>query len=476
MLKVEWKKLWLYQRGLVIALVSLLAYAVLCLASGCDGTTAITQNEGAYLSYIQRWQGELNDQKESEMRAEYDALNHGASPEESKSAFMEVYNQYYYAKENPSRRYLMDERGWNTLLTHDNVNFILLLCLLALCVPVFCGEYTCRMDQLLRSCRNGREQLAKDKLLVMTVTAMFVTLLFQGIQLIVVGISVGLKGGSYPLQSLRFFETSPYTLTIFQAYGMIVLCRLAGAAWFAVVIAFVSVLCRKTVLTIFAGISVSLLPHLLGNGFLKYILPLPAGMLAGTGYLWGTLTEPRFNADYSEIKDVVVFRGLSPKEFIVLLGLFTAVLLILWFFTVRRYVGCKRRVDMRLPLCTMLVLLILTGCSSGTQAERVYDFFGDNGHGENTSYTIDLDMLENVIYATERQSGETFRLNRSTFQPNGDIFAIYVTETACYYAVQNTGGTGEGVWIYGVDLRDFSEWLAYSSVPDNTADFWGLYR
>lgn len=482
MLKIEWKKLWFYQRGVMILLLSLLAYAVLCLISGCDSTKAIMQNEAAYLSYMQRWQGEMNDQKAAEMQAEYDALNHADDWEvqETKSAFMEVYNQYYYAKENPSRRFLMDERGWNTLLTHDGVNFLLVLCLLALCVPVFCGEYSCQMDQLLRSCRNGREQLAKYKLLIMAVTAMSATLLFQGVQFLVVGMTVGLSGLSYPLQSLSFFETSPYILTIGQAYGIVVLCRVAGAAWLAVMIAFLSVWCRGTVLTIFAGISVSLLPHLLGSNFLKYILPLPAGLLSGTGYLWGTLTEPRYNADYTEIHDVVIFRGVAPNEFCVLLGLFAVVLLILLFFTVQRYVGRKSGVGVRIPICAVLLMslsfLLLTGCSGETLAESVYDFFGNNDHGENADYTIELNLMENAIYATERKSGDAVLLNRSTFQPQGDIFAIYVTESTCYYAMQNTSGTGEGVWVYGVDLHDFSERLVYSNVPDNIANFWGLYE
>lgn len=482
MLKIECKKLWLYQRGILILLLSLLAYAVLCLASGCDSTKAITQNEAVYLSYIQRWQGELNDQKVSEMQEEYDALNHADSWEaqETKDAFMEVYNQYYYAKENPSRRFLMDERGWNTLLTHDSVNFLLVLCLLALCVPVFRGEYSCQMEQLLRSCRNGREQLAKCKLLMMVVTAMIVAFLFQCVQFLSVGMTVGLSDLSYPLQSLSFFENSPYMLTIGQAYGIVLLCRVVGAAWFAVLTAFLSVLCRKTVLTIFSGISVSLLPHLFGGSFLKYILPLPAGLLTGTGYLWGALTEPRYNADYTEIHDVVTFRGVAPDEFCVLLGLFAVVFLILLFFTVRRYVGRKLGIGVRVPISAMLLVslsfLLLTGCSGETQAESVYDFFGNNDSGETADYTIELDLLENTIYATNRQSGEAILLNRSTFQPQGDIFAIYVTENTCYYAMQNTSGTGEGVWVYGVNLHDFSERLAYSNVPDNTADFWGLRK
>ncbi len=164
MLKMEWKKsVDLSARRSDSFLLALLAYAILCLVSGSDSTQAIRQNEDVYLSYIERWQGELNDETVAEMQAEYDALNHDDSPEaqENKAAFLEVYNQYYYAKEDSSHRFLLDERGWNTILTHDNANFLLVLCLLALCVPVFCGEYSCRMEPLLLSCRNGREQLAK---------------------------------------------------------------------------------------------------------------------------------------------------------------------------------------------------------------------------------------------------------------------------------------------------------------------------
>ncbi len=482
MLKIELKKLWFYQHGVIILLFSLLAYAIICLASGFDSTKAIAQNEAAYLSYIQRWQGKLNEQKVSEMQEEYYRLNHAGNQEmqANKAVFMEVYNQYYYAKEDPSRRFLVDERGWNTILTHDSVNFLLVLCLSALCVPVFCGEYSCQMDKLLRSCRNGREQLAEYKLMIMAAAAMIAVLLFQGVQFLTVAMTAGLSGFSYPLQSLSFFETSPYTLTIGQAYVIVVLCRIAGAAWFAVMTAFLSVWCRKTVLTIFSTISLSIFPHLFGDSFFKYVLPLPSGLLAGTGYLWGTLTVPRYNDDYTEINDAVIFRGLSQKEFCALLGLFAVVILILLFFTVRRYAGRKPQAVIRIPICAVLIVslsfLLLTGCAGERKIESVYDFFGNSDYGENADYTIKLDMLENTIYATIRQSGEAVLLNRSTFQPQGDIFAIYVTESTCYYAVQNTSGTGEGVWVYGVDLYDFSEWLAYSNVPDNTADFFGLFN
>lgn len=224
MLKIECKKIFIYQKGLVILLLCLLAYTLLCVCSGYDSSFVINRNEDTYRNYIERWHGKITETKAGELDAEYNAINHASKPEiqNKQAVFLEVYNQYFYAKEKPSRRFLMDERGWNTLLTHDNVNFIFILCLLAICIPVFCGEYQCRMEQILRTCRNGRARLAMLKLLLMMVLATITALLFQLIQFGVVSSMVGLDGANYPLQSLSFFENSPYTITIGRAYGIVV--------------------------------------------------------------------------------------------------------------------------------------------------------------------------------------------------------------------------------------------------------------
>lgn len=126
MLQVELKKILFHHKGLLLLLIALAAYAVFCVGSGCDSSYVIDRNEDIYLTYME---------------------------------LLTIYNQYYYAKEAPAHRFLMDERGWDTLLTHNGVNVILLLFLLALCVPIFCGEYQCGMAQILHSCRNGRSRL-----------------------------------------------------------------------------------------------------------------------------------------------------------------------------------------------------------------------------------------------------------------------------------------------------------------------------
>ena len=406
MLQVELKKILFHHKGLLLLLIALAAYAVFCVGSGYDSSYVIDRNEDTYLTYMERWQGEITEEKAQEMEAEYAEATR--SDDGRKAAFLTIYNQYYYAKEDPAHRFLMDERGWDTLLTRDGVNVILLLFLLALCVPVFCGEYQCGMAQILRSCRNGRGRLAGIKLCVMAALAVLATVLFQLVQFVVVALSVGLDGASYPLQSLSFFEHSPYLISVGQAYGIVVLSRCLGAAWFAILIALLSILFRQTVLTTFSGIAVSILPHLIGGSFLKYVLPLPAGLLAGTGYVWGTLTEVGYDEDWNLI-DIVTFPGITPEQFGFLIVLFLAIVCLLVWLCLRFYVGRRKAISARPLLTAVLILCMtvsLTGCGHSNSSEITHDFLADASKGENRAYTVELDMVENTITATSKATGE----------------------------------------------------------------------
>ena len=472
MLQVEIKKIVFHQKWLLLLLLSFAFYAVLCTVGGYDSSYVIDRNEDTYLSYINRWQGKVTEEKSKEMESEYEEViqNNDAK----KNVFLTVYNQYYYAKEDTTHRYIMDERGWNTLLTHDGVNAILILCLLALCVPVFCGEYQCGMAQILRSCRNGRTTLAGIKLFTMITLAIGTTMLFQLIQFSVVALSVGVDGVSYPLQSLSFFENSPYFISIGQAYVIVIICRCLGAAWLAVLIALFSVLFQQTILTTFSGIAISVLPHLIGSSFLKYILPLPAGLLAGTGYLWGKLTEVGYDEEWNLI-DIVTFQGISPVQLGVLLMFFLFIICLLLWLCCRSYVGRKKIKPVRslfVLSAFFLSMFSLTGCSQSESNEFSYNLLGDTSQGENSNYTVELDMVENTITATNKVTGKTILLTRDPFDQYGSISSIYVDENACYYTTQ--GNVGDGFEIYKINLKNFSTQMYFRSGSDNTATFWGL--
>ena len=114
----------------------------------------------------------------------------------------------------------------------------------------------------------------------------------------------------------------------------------------------------------------------------------------------------------------------------------------------------------------------LSGCGQSNSAEITHDFLADASKGENSTYTVELDMVENTITATSKATGEAILLTRDPFGQAGAISSIYVDEDACYYA--SSGEVGDGFQIYRVDLKDFSTRLYFSTGSDNTATFWGL--
>ena len=122
----------------------------------------------------------------------------------------------------------------------------------------------------------------------MAALAVLATALFQLVQFVVVSLLVGLDGASYPLQSLSFFEHSPYLISVGQAYRIVVLSRCAVLLGLQSLIALLSILFRQTVLGLhFSGIAISILPHLIGGSFLKICPSAPGGSAGGTGYVGG---------------------------------------------------------------------------------------------------------------------------------------------------------------------------------------------
>ena len=71
MLQVELKKILFHHKGLLLLLIALAAYAVFCVGSGYDSSYVIDRNEDTYLTYMERWQGEITEEKAQEMEAEY---------------------------------------------------------------------------------------------------------------------------------------------------------------------------------------------------------------------------------------------------------------------------------------------------------------------------------------------------------------------------------------------------------------------
>ena len=66
------------------------------------------------------------------------------------------------------------------------------------------------------------------------------------------------------------------------------------------------------------------------------------------------------------------------------------------------------------PVLTAVLILYmtvsLTGCGHSNSREITHDFLADASKGENSAYTVELDMVENTITATSKATGEAILL------------------------------------------------------------------
>ena len=350
----EIKKVLIYQKGAwfipLLILLKILSLAIL--DDGAD--LSLEANKGDYIFYLEQVKGPMTEETESFLREEsekiasakgklenlysdyYDGvLYNQVMPEEEldslskpfeeqiekEKGFQLIYDQYMYVRENPDNRYFLYTNGWNALLAHERLDLPMFFLLLLLIAPMFCNEYESKMDIILLSSKKGRVTLVLKKILLAFGMVTLLSLLFSLIEYTYFHFQYGLSDGHYPIQSLEYFHSSLKNMSLFEAFIRSSVYKLFGYLCFSVLIMFVSVCTKKTILTLFISTVVILLPYFgLTARWIQYLLPLPLGFMLGSGFFRGD--EIAGSADAIEPK--VVFRAITDTEFTII-----AVLLIL---------------------------------------------------------------------------------------------------------------------------------------------------
>ena len=506
----EWKKILIKQKGIWIIFIMALLKVVLTLSSGYDSHYLINRNPGGYSFYIDQYKGKLTEEKEAEIKSEYYAVGHAAGEleelsnrrregkidqiqyeslsrksyerQKNSAVFNVVYNQYYYAKEAPNERYIMDGRGWNTLLSHDDPDFSLLLCLIILLTPLFCGEYESGMDALLLSSGKGKYKTGLYKLSAGIILAVSITALFSFIELACVNAMAGLKDGGFPLQSLEFFQNSHYHISMNQAFIIVVLFRILGAMLLAAWISMIGISSRKTVVTLFFGSVLVFLPYIFlkGNSLLYY-LPLPSGLLSGVGYLWGSSWISTLDQSGNTVK-MIQFQEIDKTVLGLLLtgyGVETGLLL---FYCHKRYSGYTLKFrnlkNKTRRICGCLCMLVVCPIFfAGCAKEEAEDHFTADGlesikDGETKNYRIHFDRSKRNIIATDKETGEIVDLIREPFEQDTEMCALFVRGEWCYYLSRIR--QVEGIRVYGIEMQNFEQKLIFNNVRENKEDFYGI--
>ncbi|WP_322200907.1 ABC transporter permease [Acutalibacter intestini] len=507
----EWKKLMIYQRGLCYILVALLVSTVWLAAADRPQNRAMEEYREEYEWYLERLDGACTEEKAAWLEQEAQAITEAryarsgsqesyysgqitAEQYERQTAeagtvlahehgFEAVYQQYLYICENTGNRYFLNTNGWAGLFSAQTLDFPLFLVILILAVTVFCSEYSCQMDALLRTATQSRKS-ARSKV-VMTLCAVFA--LCGGLALIrfaFFGIKYGLPHGEYPVQSIASFGGSTKNISLLAAYLILTVLRCFGSVYLAALLLFTSVLVKKYALTVVIGVASTLIPYIGLSRQICYRLPLPLPFLLATGFLEGASSVE----DSLTGEAIVTFSERSPQELLALLGLSAVCCVFMVWWVLRQNTNCWQsgRKPVRgcgiAALC-LLVLLSLSGCSDKESANGIF-----NTSSQSVTYSVIYDDQTRTYALENRATGALTDLALSplfgAFSDEESVKAVYMDAPYIYYMASRTeqyvdrvgsyNSTATQVSIVQLDTETFEEQVIFEKITDSGRSLLGI--
>ncbi|MEH2938851.1 hypothetical protein [Lawsonibacter sp. JLR.KK007] len=509
----EWKKLMVMQRGLLYILAALLISTVWLAAADRPQNSAMEEYREEYEWYLERLDGAYTEEKAAWLEREAQAITEARSArsrsQESyysgqitaeqyerqtaeagtvlahEHGFEAVYRQYLYICENTSNRYFLNTNGWAGLFSAQTLDFPLFLVILILAAAVFCSEYSCQMDALLRTATQSRKS-ARSKA-VMTLCAVFA--LCGGLALIrfaFFGIKYGLPHGEYPVQSIASFGGSTKHISLLAAYLIVTVLRCFGSVYLAALLLFTSVLVKKYALTVVIGVASTLIPYIGLSRQMCYRLPLPLPFLLATGFLEGTSSvEDSLTGD-----PLVTFSERSPQALLALLGLSAVCCALMVGWVLRQNTNCWQSGRKHVRGCgaaalCLLVLLSLSGCSAADSANGI---FNSSSQSVSETYRVSCDDQTRTYVLENRATGALTDLALSplfgAFSDGESIKAVYMDAPYIYYMASRTeqyvdrvgsyNSTATQVSIVQLDTETFEERVIFEKITDSGRSLLGI--
>ena len=485
MLMQEIYKLFTKQKIWIFIMILLAVRMVSVCITGYDSHYMIDENEKYYNEYLKKYEGKITDAKQKEIEKEYKKINSSSNEllasEQKNKAFQVIYDQYTYEREKGSG-YILETRGWQSILEHDNLDFSLIICIIILMTALWGNEYETQMDMMLRSCKKGKYQTPFAKVMLGGIISIALSAIFQLIQIIYLAGSVGLSHGNYPIQSLKFFQHSSYHITLSSAVVMVFIIRLIGAVLLAFMTMLINIwIKRKTVSMIISMAGIVLTTIIFRSDSMIYKLPLPLGSLKAAGYLWPS----QFDSQYvgSELVKVCTFKEISHRMFMAVNAMFMAEMVILGvlcviFFSKWRIkkIHIYKKMMGIITLCFIASTLFATGCSKSTNHREVRVSISKEDTQEKAIWngkTIEIDEDNNNIIYTD-ESGKKENLIRDVFPSKLIIQKIFIYGNECYYLSEND--ESNGICVRKINLKNFDNTLVYDSTDENIENYFGMIQ
>jgi hypothetical protein len=519
MMKYEWKKMLWYRWGILYILLFLMVKLVILSLSGTTATDSLEQNREVYDYYMERLEGEFTQEKKDYLEEEslrlaeaklelgqiqqaYYAgkLNWSEYEEQSASleeeltreaGFQSIFHQYIYVRMEPETRYFVYQGGWDRILSDQSADYLGILLLLVLMVPVFCQEYSCGMDQLLMTSGKGAGSQVWSKLAVCTITAAVVGAASIGMEYLFYQIQYGLPCGNYPLQSLESYQYVEKSLSLQEAFFLQSAMKILGYVYMTVTILFISSWVKKQSVSLAVSTAATMLPFLMVDNYNQFTrIPGPWGPLVGTVFLSGT--EYEWNTYWQE--EELVSTELSFGEWGLILAGALCILVGMGYlmkknngnYWVERIEKNKHRTNSKQKAIAGFLLLamcgFLTGCikpenSAKSKSETEDCLYNSSQYlsGETENYVFYHSVTEGILVCEEKKTGErfpavkdamyfhtdegeelsgTFQLGESVFASGKNVYYQRETYTYDYWGINGYRDT----WaVIRLDTADYSE-------------------
>ncbi len=426
-------------------------------------TGAYTQEKATYLEQeAQRIDSAQNTQKElmdlyysDQISEEVFQLQYAKQEEVIKfqNGFEVLYDQYLYVCEDEENHYFLQTNGWSGLLNRNIFPFPLFLVLLLIIIPIFCYEYNCQMDGLIRTMQNGH-RIVLHKILIALFFTAFLCISESALRFLFFSVKYGIPHGDYPIQSLQYFSDYSQTLSLMSGFWLISALRCFGFLILTVLILLLSVLLKKYTLTMLVTAASTILPYIGLTMNRIYHLPLPLSFILATDFFKGSI----YDSDPLTGEQVTIFNEISRRELNILTGvLFLACaggVLVIWKKTSNHW--CKSQKKSRLHrrmLGCLCILLLLSGCARPSEHPYDITIYNSIDSGSNSvgNYEVVFDEEAQKYLLYNKSSDEVLDLNRSAFAQNtntGKILSIFCNGQYIYYLQLRTESYIDRVGIY----------------------------
>lgn len=509
----ELKKIMLFQKGLLYIIAFLLISTLWLVVTDTPQNSAMEQYRNEYEWYLERVKGACTDEAAAFLEQEAAAIAEanstrrdlleqyysGAITEEqyeqksaaldaiseNENGFEVVYQQYLYVCENKDNHYFLQTNGWSGLFNNSTLDFPLFLIVLLLATAVFCSEYSCQMDALILTSKEGLKS-TRYKLLIIVHSVLSLCLLTALIRYAFFAIKYGLPCGDYPIQSIANFGTSMKELSLLEGYIAITALRCLGYVSFSVLLLLASVLVKKYALTVLLGSVTTLVPYIGLSATTLCRLPIPLAFMLGTDYLSGSIKA----SDPLTGEEIVVFQEVSSYELPVLIvvSVLISLLAVLWLLIRNKNrwqgVGGKSKRYCATVLC-LAVVLLFTGCSDG-DASNIS--FNAASTGSANEYEVICDHAEQAYYLKNNSTGVTLDLVRSplfgVFSGEDSVKGYYMDYPDFYYTISETESHVNRVGTYNssftkisvvkLNLETFTEEIIFEKITNSGRSLLGV--